>query len=105
MNDEIRQRFLENTDETGRLIVKSLITGRTYFVEPISSGHSSGWGDMDPATKKLTGKYGEKYTGSVTEKESMITEENGFKNIVRLEPGCSPLSYIYEKDKAYEISK
>lgn len=28
---EIQKRFLTNTDETGRFIVKSLITGRTYY--------------------------------------------------------------------------
>lgn len=102
MYDDIKHRFLTDTDETGRFIVKSFKTGKTYFVEPISSGHCSVWGDVDPATKKLTGNYGEKYTGSVSEKESLINESNGFVNIVRLDPGDSPLSYIYEKDKQYE---
>ena len=48
------------------------MTGRKYYVEPIG-GHSD-WGDINPATKKVEGDYGEKYKGSVSEKESMITQ-------------------------------
>lgn len=40
--------------------------------------------------------------GSVSEKESMITPENGFVIIETLEPGVSPLSVIEERDKQYE---
>lgn len=36
--DDIKKRFLTNTDETGRFIVKSLTTGKTYYVEPIGNG-------------------------------------------------------------------
>lgn len=43
MND-ITKRFLTNTDETGRFIVKSLVTGRTYYVEPIGNGRPADWG-------------------------------------------------------------
>ena len=46
--------------------------------------------------------YGEKYKGSVSEKESMITPENGFVLIETLDPGVSPLSIIEERDKRYE---
>ena len=102
MDDNIKKRFLTNTDETGRFIVKSITTGRSYYVEPIGSGHSSGWGDMDPATKKLTGDYGNKYAGCIDEKDSLITRQNGFSNIEILEAGVSPLSVIYERDKKYE---
>ena len=78
-------------------------TGRTYYVEPIdNSGHPSGWGDLDPVTKKFSSEYGRKYTGSVTEKESLITKENGFVNIKMLGEGVSPLSYIDEIDRKYE---
>jgi hypothetical protein len=59
-------------------------------------------GDINPATKKVEGDYGEKYKGSVSEKESMITPENGFVLIETLEPGVSPLSVIEERDKRYE---
>lgn len=38
----------------------------------------------------------------VSEKESMITPENGFVLIETLEPGVSPLSVIEERDKRYE---
>ena len=100
--DDIKKRFLTNTDETGRFIVKSLTTGKTYYVEPVGNGHLDGWGDIDPATKKMTGNYGEKYTGCVSEKESLITPENGFKYIQVLEPGVSPLSAIYQRDLEYE---
>lgn len=102
MDDDIKKRFLTNTDQTGRFIVKSLTTGKTYYVEPIGTEHSSGWGDMDPASKKLTGSYGDKYAGCINEKESLITKENGFSNIELLSEGVSPLSVIYERDKKYE---
>lgn len=102
MDDNIKKRFLSNTDETGRFIVKSLKTGKEYFVECIGTEHSSGWGDVDPATKKHTGSYGQKYTGCINEKESLITKENGFKNIQLLGEGVSPMSEIYKRDLEYE---
>ncbi len=90
---DLEKRFLKNTDDTGRFIYQSLVTGRKYYVEPIG-GHSD-WGDINPATKKVGGDYGEKYKGSVSEKESMITPENGFVLIETLEPG---VSVIEERD-------
>ena len=96
-NDRFRKTISE---DTGRFIYQSLVTGRKYYVEPIG-GHSD-WGDINPATKKVEGDYGEKYKGSVSEKESMITPENGFVLIETLEPGVSPLSVIEERDKRYE---
>lgn len=81
MRPDILKRFLTNTDETGRFLMKSRHTGIIYFVEPIYNGKTPEWGDIDPATKKLTGHYGSKYTGAVTKKESLITEQNGFVNI------------------------
>lgn len=47
---DLEKRFLKNTDDTGRFIYQSLVTGRKYYVEPIG-GHSD-WGDINPATKK-----------------------------------------------------
>jgi len=93
-------KFLTNTDDTGRFIVTSTRTGKTYAVEPIGI-FKTRWGDMDPATKKMTGKYGKKYKGSVDEDESLITEENGFKNIQMLDPGVSPLAAIESLDAKY----
>ena len=99
---EFDKRFLAESDDTGRFIVKSLITGRTYYVEPIDNGQRTEWGDLNPATKKLEGDYGTKYRGAVSEKDSMITEENGFENIITLKPGESPTDYIERLDKRYE---
>lgn len=51
---DLEKRFLKNTDDTGRFIYQSLVTGRKYYVEPIG-GHSD-WGDINPATKKVERK-------------------------------------------------
>lgn len=75
---DLDKRFLTNTDETGRFIVKSLVTGKKYYVEPIGNGHPADWGDINPAT------------------------ENGFKLIETLEAGMSPLSVVYQRDLEYE---
>lgn len=100
MKPDILKRFLTNTDETGRFIMKSRITGITYFVEPIYNGKTPKWGDQDPVTGKLTGDYGSKYTGAVTPKESLITEENGFKNIGQFKG--SPFGAIHQRDKEHQ---
>lgn len=102
MENDIRKKFLTRTDETGRFIVKSKRTGKEYYVEPLDNGLRSEWGDLNPATKKLEGEYGTKYKGSVSEKESLITKENGFNNIITLPPGVSPLEYIDKMDQKYE---
>lgn len=72
---------------------------RTYFVEPIGNGRNN-WGDVDPATGKITGIYGDKYTGSVLPSESIISEDNNFKNIKEVKNG-SPYSVIEEMDREY----
>lgn len=97
---ELIKRFLTGTDKTGRFIVSSKITGITYFVEPIDNGKPDVlWGDLDPATKKLTGDYGNKAVGAVKEKESLITKENGCVNILTFKG--SPLGEIDRRDKIY----
>ncbi len=80
------------TEHTGRFMVYTK-TGRKFLVEPIGYTKTS-FGDINPATKKVEGNYGDKFKGSISESESLITKENGFKNIVMLEPGVSPLGYI-----------
>lgn len=95
-------KFLIDSEETGRFIVKSLTTGKTYFVEPIGNKHPSDWGDLNPATGKIEGSYGKKYTGCVTEKESIIASDNGFTNIVNLGVGVSPICEIEKIDRQYE---
>jgi len=81
--------------------VVSIRTGKQYYVEPIGKPHTK-WGSIDPATGALMNKKGAgKYEGSINEDESLITEENGFKNIKMFEPGQSPYAYIEEVDAQY----
>jgi hypothetical protein len=96
------KRFLKDSDNTGRFIVKSKVTGKKYFVEVVGNTHSADWGDLDPATKKMTGSYGERYEGCIPEKDSLITEENGFEKITTLPAGVSPFDEIEKRDKEYE---
>lgn len=100
INPDILKNFLTNTDETGRFVVTSQRTGKTYYVEPIA-GSKVAWGDMDPATKKLSGSYGKKYTGAVEKSESVVKLENGFSKVHELEPGVSPLHAIDVIDAQY----
>jgi hypothetical protein len=102
MHPELKTKFLTNTDETGRFIVTSQRTGRTYFVEPIIGAKTPVWGSVDPATGKLMHKKGDgKYRGGVSEKESLITKENGFTKITLLDVGCSPHHAIDVLDAKY----
>ena len=78
---------------SGRYFYTDLKTKRKFCIEPIGDNHEK-WGDVDPVTKKMSGSYGEKYQGSIDKNDSIITEENGFKNITFLQPGVSPESYI-----------
>jgi hypothetical protein len=104
-NLEFRKKFLTNTDETGRYIVKSIRTGKTYYVEPIGSPYVQ-WGSIDPVTKKLVNKKGhDKYRGSIDMEDSMISEENGFTNIQLLPAGTSPASAIEVLDSKYPDKK
>jgi hypothetical protein len=101
MNQDIKQRFLMNTDDTGRFIVYSVRTGKSYAVEPMGNVRTN-WGSIDPATGNLMNKKGhDKYRGSIDEKDSLITEENGFTNIQILDPGTSPYHAIDVLDAKY----
>lgn len=103
MEANVIQRFFEHTDETGRFMVISNVTGIKYFVEPIGDGRGGDWGSYNPSTGNIENKKGfDKYTGSVTIKESVLTEENGFKNVEHLEVGTSPMGAIALRDEAYE---
>lgn len=102
--NEIKQKFLINSEDTGRFLVKSLKSGKTYFVEAIGDPHLE-WGSLDPATKDLNNKKGwKKYKGSIEKEESLITKENGFKNIHELKPGENPLGFIEILDNKYLAS-
>lgn len=86
---------------TGRFYVKSIRTGKVYCVEPFIA-HTPEWGSVDPSTGEFMHKKGWlKYSGGIKEKDSIITEENGFKNIRDLEPGVSPLDEIEKIDAKY----
>lgn len=104
MNANFNSRFLTNTDETGRFMVYSQRTGKTYYVEPIVTSHTPQWGSIDPATGNLMHKKGDgKYTGGIKPAESLITEENGFlpEKITMLDKGCSPHAAIDFLDAKY----
>lgn len=100
---EFRQRFLTDRDESGRFVVTSYRTGKSYFVEPIDEfGRAADWGSYNPGTGKIENKKGfDKYTGSIPERESLITKENGFENIRYSGIGSSPFSTIDKMDAQY----
>jgi cell division protein YceG involved in septum cleavage len=74
--------FLKNRDETGRLIVRMLDgTNKQYYVEFIEprGGVRTDWGSYNPSTGEIENKKGAgKFNGGVSEKDSIITVENGF---------------------------
>jgi len=102
MDDTFKTKFLTNTDDTGRFIVHSPRTGRTYYVEPIETAHTPKWGSVDPATGQLMHKKGDgKFRGGISPSASLITKENGFDKIHMLDRGTSPLLAIDHIDAQY----
>lgn len=77
MQEDFNKNFLKNSDETGRHIVISNRTGRSYFVEPIDpNGRPADWGSYNPSTGQIENKKGAgKFTGSIHPKDSMLNEE------------------------------
>jgi len=104
---EFRQRFLESRDDSGRFLVTSYRTGKTYFVEPIGTDRAADWGSYNPSTGNIENKKGfDKHRGSIDEKDSLITKENGFEKIHYSGIGGSPFSIIDELDSKHPtISK
>lgn len=102
MNTELRQKFLVDTDDTGRFIVSSKRTGKQYWVEPVGNPYTV-WGSVQSyGTGEVTNKKGwKRHRGSIDEVDSLITKENGFEKIHDLTPGQSPLSYIDHLDSQY----
>lgn len=97
------KNFLLNRDETGREIVYYPETGKRYYVEYIGNGRMADWGSYNPSTGNIENKKGAgKHSGSVTEQESLITKQNGFKNIVVGEG--SPYYTIEKMHNAYKAS-
>lgn len=100
--EEFRRNFLTDTDDTGRFVIKSQRTGRTYFVEPIGADRPADWGSINPATGDMMVKKGwGKNRGSIDKDESLITKENGFDEIHLIGPGSSPQSKVQELDAQY----
>lgn len=103
---KFRKRFFENRDETGRFLVTSFRTGKTYFIEPIGADRPADWGSYNPSTGDIENKKGfDKFRGSIDEKDSIITKENGFSNILYTGVGASPFSVIDELDAKYPDKK
>jgi hypothetical protein len=99
---EFRQKFLTNRDESGSFIVTSYRTGKTYFVEVIGNDRPANWGSYNPSTGKIENKKGfDKFRGSIDEKDSMITKDNGFDDIRYSGIGGSPFSIIDEMDSKH----
>ena len=74
---------------TGRYFVRDRKTGRLFCVEPISERNQK----LDDRTWSRGGIMPVQ-GGAVREEDSIIREENGFRNIVHLPPGTSPDGYI-----------
>lgn len=83
--------------ETGIYMV-IMQSGRKFMVEEWGSNYVQ-WGDIDPATKKLN-KVKVKDMEIINEANTMITKENGFKNICFLSPGTSALGFIDALDSS-----
>lgn len=99
---EFRKQFLVDRDESGRFLVKSFRTEKTYFVEPIGPNRTADWGSYNPGTGNIENKKGTgKFRDSIDEKDSMITKENGFEKIHYTGIGASPMSLIDELDSKY----
>ena len=77
------------SSKDGRYFITDIKTKRKFLVEPIGEPHKN-WGDINPSTKEIEGNYGRKYRGSINEKDSIITKQNGFKNIINGKIGESP---------------
>ncbi len=74
---------------TGRYFVRDQRTGRVFCVEPINRR------DQKIDDQQWTnGGIDQVRGGAVPEDESIITPENGFKNITHLPPGVSPDGFI-----------
>ena len=97
------KEFLTNRDETGREMVFYPETGKRYFIEYIEGRNSKvSWGDIDPATKKLTGSYGGKLNGAIKAEDSLITKENGFDEIKY--GGGSPYATIQKMHDEWKLN-
>jgi hypothetical protein len=74
---------------TGRYFYTDLKTGRRFCIEPISARNEK----IEDKTW-TNGGIDQVKGGSISEEDSIITEENGFKNITYIPAGMSPDSFI-----------
>lgn len=74
---------------TGRYFYRDLGTGRTFCIEPVSDR-----GQKVDDQQWTNGGIDQVRGGAIREEESIITAENGFRNIAHLPPGVSPDGYI-----------
>lgn len=72
-------------EDTGRFWVIDQKSGRKFLVEPIGNPRTD-FGDSI--------KNENQAKGSINKENSIISEENGFKNIITLGVGVSPIDYI-----------
>lgn len=99
MKKEVMEGFWLDRDETGRQMEVSYKTGIRYYIEPLGNGRPADWGSYNPSTGNIENKKGfGKCTGSVLPSESIVTEDNGFKNVAELGIGTSYRSEIDKRD-------
>jgi len=67
-------------------------SGRKFMVEEFGDPHVN-WGNVIPGSNKVE-RVTSKTDDIITEANTQITTENGFKNICMLAKGTSPLGYI-----------
>jgi hypothetical protein len=74
---------------TGRYFIRDSRSGRVFCVEPINRRDQK----LDEQTW-TNGGIDQVRGGAIPEEESIITPENGFRDITWLPPGTSPDAYV-----------
>jgi hypothetical protein len=92
--------FLKNRDETGRETHTFLETGKKFYIEYIGIPHVQ-WGDINPATKKVS-VVKAKGNGSVLAEDSLLTAENGFTD-AKIRPGGSTEWTLHKLHEQWKI--
>jgi hypothetical protein len=85
-------------NKSNRRYVVFMKSGRKFMVEEYGDPFVK-WGNINPATKQLE-KVSSKMSEVIDDSNTQITAENGFRNIVMLNPGTSPLGYIEALDSS-----
>jgi len=100
--EEFKKNFFKDRDDTGRYLIVSYRTGIKYYIEPIGPDRPADWGSYNPGTGNIENKKGfDKHTGAISEKDSLITEGKGFKQIYYTGVGTSPEGLIAQRDAQY----